>query len=195
MIDETEALRAVIEAGSEAPIIFTTGYTCRRALSIQDSPNHFYMAGSMGLASSIGTGLAHSLPELQVIVVDGDGSFLMNPSNTVMIRAQGITNLHHVVLDNRHYASTGNQPTTSSHVDFTAAAHALGYEDTTEATSVSHLTERLTAAVKNHTAGSTFSYCPVTSNGDAPGGRLEQPLHDMHRRFRHWLSTAAVSRN
>jgi sulfopyruvate decarboxylase subunit beta len=40
--------------------------------------NFFYLQHAMGLASSVGLGIALCRPELRVIVLDGDGSLLMN---------------------------------------------------------------------------------------------------------------------
>ena len=74
-----EAIETIIQSltGTEL-IISSTGMISRELFTIQDTPQNFYMLGSMGLASSIGLGLALSLPEKQVIVVEGDGSCLMN---------------------------------------------------------------------------------------------------------------------
>lgn len=77
-MNKTAVIRALIEATSTDPIIFTTGYSCRIARNVADRPNHFYMTGSMGLAASIGTGIALSTGRL-VVVVDGDGALAMNP--------------------------------------------------------------------------------------------------------------------
>ena len=47
---------------------------CRESFSIRDREENFYMIGSMGLASSIGLGVALCQPNHTVIVLDGDGN-------------------------------------------------------------------------------------------------------------------------
>jgi hypothetical protein len=42
--------------------------------SIGHRPNFFYLQHAMGLASSMGLGIALARPELRVVVLDGDGS-------------------------------------------------------------------------------------------------------------------------
>src|SRR2546429_4002341 len=46
--------------------------------SLGHRPNFFYLQHAMGLASSTGLGLALGLPHQKVVVLDGDGSLLMN---------------------------------------------------------------------------------------------------------------------
>jgi sulfopyruvate decarboxylase subunit beta len=189
-MDTDAAIRVVVESGADAAIIFTTGYTCRQALAVRDSPNHFYMTGSMGLAAVIGIGLAHARGDLPVIVVDGDGSFLMNPSNIVMIRACQVRNVHHLVLDNGEYASTGRQPTASRHVDLAGAARALGYDDVRSIGDRAQLAERLREVITRG-SGSAFSHCRVSSAESSPGARLQLPLQELRDRFGSWVAQVA----
>jgi thiamine pyrophosphate-dependent acetolactate synthase large subunit-like protein len=68
----------------------------------------------MGSASSVGLGLALARPDVRVIVLDGDGSLLMNLGSLVTIGSWQPANLTHIVLDNGRYAVTGGQPTPTS---------------------------------------------------------------------------------
>ena len=54
----------------------TTGKTGRELYEVEDCPNNLYMVGSMGCVSSLGLGLALTRKELDVVVIDGDGSCL-----------------------------------------------------------------------------------------------------------------------
>src|SRR5207253_10582189 len=84
---------------------------------------------SMGLASSIGLGLALARPDLHVIVLDGDGSLLMNLGSLATIGLLRPPNLIVVVMDNQEYATTGGQPTPTAHgADLEAAARAMRVE-------------------------------------------------------------------
>src|SRR5260363_186197 len=99
-MNKTVAIQQIILATTNQPIIFTTGYSCRIAAHLRHRPNHFYMTGSMGLAVALATGLP-------TVVVDGDGSLLMNPASLIVAGAIPDLSLLHVVLDDGVYASTG----------------------------------------------------------------------------------------
>ena len=62
---------------------------------------NFYTWGSMGLASSIGLGLAMAQPERRVFVLDGDGSLLMNLGSLATIGWVRPANLVVVVVGQR----------------------------------------------------------------------------------------------
>ncbi len=112
---------------SESVIIATTGYTGRELFALSDRDNQFYMVGSMGCASSLGLGLALARPDLQVVIIDGDGAALMRMGNFSTIGTYGRSNLIHLVLDNEAHDSTGAQATVSANVKFADIAAACGY--------------------------------------------------------------------
>ncbi len=99
---------------ADALVVVNTGLPSRELYSIRDVPNHFYMLGSLGLVSSIGLGLAIAVPDRRVVVIDGDGSILMNLGSLATIASISPGNLLHFVLDNGCYGSTGGQPTATS---------------------------------------------------------------------------------
>jgi sulfopyruvate decarboxylase subunit beta len=85
------------------------------------------MLGSMGLASSIGLGLALTRPDKKVIAIEGDGSVLMNMGSLATIASHDLHNYLLVIVDNGSYGSTGNQPTaTSMNTDLAAIAKGAG---------------------------------------------------------------------
>jgi thiamine pyrophosphate-dependent acetolactate synthase large subunit-like protein len=86
-----------------------------------DRPQNFYIWNSLGLASSIGLGLALAQPEQQIVVLDGDGGILMNPGALVTIARLAPQNLLCIVWDNGQYQLTGGQPTATSTVTDLAA--------------------------------------------------------------------------
>ncbi len=123
-----EALERLLAADDgRTVVIATTGYTGRELYALEDRPNHLYMVGSMGCASSLGLGLALARPGLQVVVVDGDGAALMRMGNFATLGAYRPPNLVHLLLDNGVHDSTGAQATVSAHVDFAQVARACGY--------------------------------------------------------------------
>ena len=104
-----EATRVAVELAGDAPIIGAVGNSTFDLVPF-DRPRNFYMWNSMGMASSIALGLALARPDLRVIVLDGDGSILMNLSSLATERACGVTNLVHVIWDNGGWEITGGQP-------------------------------------------------------------------------------------
>lgn len=124
-----EAIAVITESlkGDEL-VISANGMISRELFSIKDSPNNFYMLGSMGLASSIGFGLAYNSPNRKVVVIDGDGNILMNLGSLATISHFAPSNLVHFVLDNEMHASTGGQPTVSSTIKLEEVASAAGFK-------------------------------------------------------------------
>lgn len=122
-----EAIGLLAKQLKEEWVVATTGYTSRDLQAGADRPGNFYMIGSMGLAASVGLGLALSRPDRRVAVFDGDGSVLMGLGGLATIGALKPANLIHVVFDNEVFASTGNQPTYSGSVGLDALASASGY--------------------------------------------------------------------
>jgi sulfopyruvate decarboxylase subunit beta len=128
---EAIALAADAAQAQGALLISNIGLPSRELYATRDRPDNFYMLGSMGLASSIGLGLAlglaQSLPARRVIVLDGDGSVLMNLGTLATIAHYAPENYLLVILDNCCYGSTGSQPTcTHLGTDLAALALAAG---------------------------------------------------------------------
>jgi phosphonopyruvate decarboxylase len=124
----SEVLSHVLaHAPENTVLIATTGYTGRELYALADRPNHLYMVGSMGCASSLGLGLALARPDLHVVVLDGDGAALMRMGNLATLGAYGGANLTHLVLDNEAHDSTGAQSTVSAGIDFAGIAESCGY--------------------------------------------------------------------
>lgn len=123
-----EAIEVITESlkGDEL-VISANGLISRELFTIKESPRNFYMLGSMGLASSIGFGLAYNLPNRKLVVIDGDGNILMNLGSLATIGHFAPNNLIHFVLDNEMHASTGGQPTVSNTVRLEEVARAAGY--------------------------------------------------------------------
>jgi hypothetical protein len=126
-----EATRVIVELAGDAPIVASLGHPAYDLYAAGDRPQNFYTWGSMGLASSIGLGLALARPDVRVIVLDGDGSLLMNLGSLATIGLLRPANLVVVVMDNEEYATTGGQSTPTAHgADLEAAARAMGISST-----------------------------------------------------------------
>ena len=143
-MNRIEATRAIVELAGQAPIVASLGHPAYDLFAAGDRPENFYTWGSMGLASSIGIGLAMARPDLRVFVVDGDGSLLMNLGSLATIGLLQPANLVLVVMDNEEYATTGGQQTPTAHgADLDAAARAMGVARTATVRSVDELTREL----------------------------------------------------
>ena len=81
----------------------------------------------MGLASSLGLGIALALPRHKVVVIDGDGSLLMNLGTLSTLARYRPGNLLHIVFDNESLLSVGGFPTaTATGTDLAGVARACG---------------------------------------------------------------------
>ena len=107
---------------SDNPIIAANGYLSRDLYEVHDKPSNFYMIGSMGLASSIGLGLALKNKKKIFYIFDGDGNLLMNLGSLITIGVHKPKNLIHIVFDNGSHESTGGQPTESKNIQLDGVA-------------------------------------------------------------------------
>ena len=122
-----EATRIAAELAGDAPIIGGVGNSTFDLVPF-DRPRNFYMWNSMGQASSIGLGLALARPDLRVIVLDGDGSILMNLGSLATEVTSGVRNLVHVIWDNGGWEITGGQPAGSPFgIDLAGVARSCGF--------------------------------------------------------------------
>jgi thiamine pyrophosphate-dependent acetolactate synthase large subunit-like protein len=125
-MNRLDATKIIVSLAGDAPIVASLGHPAYDLFSAGDRPQNFYTWGSMGLASSIGLGLALARPDARVFVLDGDGSLLMNLGSLATIGLLQPANLVLVVMDNEEYATTGGQKTpTADGADLDAAARAM----------------------------------------------------------------------
>jgi thiamine pyrophosphate-dependent acetolactate synthase large subunit-like protein len=125
-----EATQLIASRAGESAIVASLGHPAYDLFAAGDRPLNFYTWGSMGMASSIGLGLAMARPGVRVIVLDGDGSLLMNLGSLATIGLIRPSNLVIVVMDNEEYATTGGQRTpTAFGADLAAAGRAMRIDD------------------------------------------------------------------
>lgn len=112
-------------------IVVTIMGACAQELyDLGHNDNFFYLQHAMGLASSVGLGLALHLPKEKIVVLDGDGSVLMNLGTLATLARYRPKNLVHIIFDNGSLLSTGgfDSHTTSGITDLAAMARAAGIE-------------------------------------------------------------------
>jgi thiamine pyrophosphate-dependent acetolactate synthase large subunit-like protein len=143
-LDATRQVLAALAPLGDVPIVASLGHPAYDLYAAGDRAANFYTWGSMGLASSIGLGLAMARPDLRVFVLDGDGSLLMNLGSLATIGWTRPANLVVIVWDNQEYGTTGGQQTATAHgADLETAARAMG----TVATATVGTSEALATAI------------------------------------------------
>lgn len=106
----SEILKEIVPILRDQLVVCNIGIPSQELHALDDQPTNFYMLGTMGLASSIGFGLALAQPK-PVIVIDGDGSILTNMGTLPTIANNATDNYILLIIDNGSYGSTGDQPT------------------------------------------------------------------------------------
>ncbi|GCE47328.1 sulfopyruvate decarboxylase subunit beta [Thermosporothrix hazakensis] len=123
----SDALRAIYPELQSRIVVTIMGATACELYALGHRPNFFYLQHAMGLASSLGMGIALALPSEKVIVLDGDGSLLMNLGTLSTMARYQPGNLLHIVFDNENMASIGGFPTaTATGTDLAGIARESG---------------------------------------------------------------------
>lgn len=146
-----DALQAVYPKLADVVVVTIMGAVAAELQSIGHRPNFFYLQHAMGLASSLGLGLALCRPEQQVVVFDGDGSVLMNLGGLTTLARYRPRNLVHVVFDNESLLSVGGFPTaTATGSDLAGIARAAGIPRTTTVDTLDAFTGAFDEALREH---------------------------------------------
>jgi len=146
-----DAMQAIYAQLEQHVVVTIMGAVAAELQSIGHRPNFFYLQHAMGLASSMGLGIALSRPELTVIVLDGDGSLLMNLGGLTTLARYRPKNLVHIVFDNESLLSVGGFPTaTSTGSDLAAIAAAAGVPRTETVHTLQDFQRVVSDAISGH---------------------------------------------
>ena len=96
--------------------------------AVRDAPENFYLEDAMGLALPVALGLAVAQPARQVVVVEGDGGFLMHMGGLVTVAAVAPANLTVLLIDNGMHGASGGQALASQDIDFAGLGRAVGLQ-------------------------------------------------------------------
>jgi phosphonopyruvate decarboxylase len=187
-----EALREVVARTPESStaILASTGYCGRELYAIADRANQLYMVGSMGCVVPLALGLARARPDLEVLMLDGDGAALMRMGAFATVGAYGPPNLRHLLLDNGVHDSTGGQGTVSPLVSFAGVAAACGYAEALETADVEDMSRWLEAPARGGPRFARLFTRPGTPQ-DLPRPSISPP--DVKARFmRHFQPAPGV---
>lgn len=166
-------------------LMATTGKTGRELYEVEDSDNNLYMVGSMGCVGSLGLGLAYTRKDIDVVVIDGDGSLLMRMGSLSTNGYYQSENMLHILLDNQVHDSTGGQNTVSHNVDFVNIAAACGYEKSCYIHNLYEL-EKCIQEWKM-TKGLTFIYLKISKGSKQNLGRPKVTPSEVKTRLQRFL--------
>ncbi|MDQ6883208.1 MAG: thiamine pyrophosphate-dependent enzyme [Candidatus Dormibacteraeota bacterium] len=131
-----DCLKAIYPALDDCAVVTIMGAVAAELYSLGHRANFFYLEHAMGLASSVGLGIALAQPDRKVVVIDGDGSVLMNLGGLTTMARSNPNNLVHLVFDNETLLSVGGgapggyrwfTTATSTGTDLAAVASAAGF--------------------------------------------------------------------
>ncbi|HLI90559.1 MAG TPA: thiamine pyrophosphate-dependent enzyme [Ktedonobacteraceae bacterium] len=180
-----DALQAIYPDLQDRIVVTIMGAVAAELYMLGHRPNFFYLEHAMGLASSMGLGIALAMPEQKVIVIDGDGSLLMNLGTLSTMARYRPGNLLHIVFDNESLLSVGGFPTaTATGTDLAGIARASGVPCVREA----HTPEALKASVTEALAGNTLT--TIISKVEAVGPKsfhMDLPLLENRFQFKRAL--------
>ena len=180
-----DALSAIYSDLEKHIVVTIMGAVAAELYMLGHRHNFFYLEHAMGLASSMGLGIALSMPEHKVIVIDGDGSLLMNLGTLSTMARYKPGNLLHIVFDNESLLSVGGFPTaTATGTDLAGIARASGIPAVIEANSP----DSLSNAVKKALDGSQMT--SIISKVEAVGPKtfhMDLPLLENRFQFKRSL--------
>ena len=166
-----ECLEAIYDELAGCAVVTIMGAVAVELYSLGHRPNFFYLEHAMGLASSMGLGIALSQPERKVVVLDGDGSVLMNLGGLTTLARYAPPNLTHIVFDNQSLLSVGGFPTaTATGSDLAGVARAAGIERSATVTGLEEFRAAAVAAIDTPELACLVAKVEPVGPGQLPHG-------------------------
>jgi sulfopyruvate decarboxylase subunit beta len=174
-------------------VVTIMGACAQELYDIGHKDNFFYLQHAMGLASSIGLGLAMHLPQERVVVLDGDGSVLMNLGTFATLARYRPANFVHIIFDNGSLLSTGgfDSHTTSGITNLASMARAAGVEHVTSVDSVMGFGDAVIDALNRREM--SVIVAKVAAVGPNHYG-MDLHLPENAFRFKRWIAARASPR-
>ncbi len=168
-----DALQAIYSDLQDKIVVTIMCAVAAELYTLGHHPNFFYLEHAMGLASSMGLGIALSMPQHKVVVIDGDGSLLMNLGTLSTMARYRPGNLLHIVFDNESLLSVGGFPTaTATGTDLAGIARASGIPSVMEADTLESIAKGTRDALASNTLTTIISKVeaigPKTFHMDLP---------------------------
>jgi phosphonopyruvate decarboxylase len=148
-------------------------------MRLAPSPLNYLAVGAMGQASSHALGLALGQPDRKVIVLDGDGSLLMNLGTLVSTAEAAPKNLFHFVMENGTYEANGGHPTPGKGVlSFAGVARSAGHKNVYKFSDLKVFEQQVGAILAEQ--GPVFVCLKIVSSGEQE--RDYSRIHGPHVR-------------
>lgn len=145
-----DCLKVIAPHFTEELVVTNIGGVRHEWYSLRPHPGNYHLQ-NLGLASSVGLGLALALPQRKVVIFDGDGSILLNLGSLATMANQCPKNLVHIVFDNECYESSRGAPTATSGVtDLAAIARGAGFAHVASVTDVQQFETAFLEALKRN---------------------------------------------
>jgi len=189
-VERAECLQMIYPELEDALVVTIMGACAQELYNLGHRENFFYLQHAMGLASSIGLGLATHLPNERVVVLDGDGSVLMNLGTFATLARYRPRNLIHVIFDNGSLLSTGGfaSQTAAGVTDLDAIARGAGIRHVAHAVTTLDFGEAYLAAVERREL--SVIVATVAAVGPDHYG-MDLQLGENAFRFRRWIQSRA----
>jgi sulfopyruvate decarboxylase subunit beta len=183
----SDALQTIYPELEKGIVVTIMGAVAVELFTIGHRHNFFYLEHAMGLASSMGLGIALAMPQHKVFVIDGDGSLLMNLGTLSTMARYKPGNLVHIVFDNESLLSVGGFPTaTATGTDLAGIARASGIPAVMEADTLESLQKSVNTALESNTLTT------IVSKVEAIGPKtfvMDLPLLENRFQFKRSLET------
>ena len=183
----SDALQVIYPELEQHIVVTIMGAVAAELYMLGHRHNFFYLEHAMGLASSMGLGIALSVPNSKVIVIDGDGSLLMNLGTLSTMARYKPGNLLHIVFDNESLLSVGGFPTaTATGTDLAGIARASGIPIVKEADTLDSLKTSVSDALASNTLTT------IVSKVEAIGPKtfhMDLPLLENRFQFARYLES------
>lgn len=185
-MERAQCLEVIHPELDDTLVVTIMGACAQELYDLGHRENFFYLQHAMGLASSIGLGLARHLPDERVLVLDGDGSVLMNLGTFATLARYAPPNLIHIVFDNGSLLSTGgfDSHTTSGVTDLAGVARAAGVPHVASVGTPMEFGEAYIAAVERNEL--SVIVARVRATGPDHYG-MDLALPENAFRFRRWI--------
>ena len=170
-LSREEAIKHIVEASGDDPIISTTGKASRELFEIREANGQghgrdFLTVGSMGHCSSIALGVALHQPEKTVWCIDGDGAALLHMGALPVIAYHHPKNMIHIVINNGAHETVGGQPTVMGGLSFRDIAKDCGYPHSVSVSDIESLDRELAAARQRKDLTMIEINCSLGSRAD-----------------------------
>jgi sulfopyruvate decarboxylase subunit beta len=187
MMKRDQCLRALARHVKDDDIVVAVFTSAFEWIAIRPSPLNYIMVGAMGLGSSHALGLAIGRPDRRVILLDGDGSLLMNLGALVTVAHAAPKNLIHFVVENGTYEANGSHPIPGrDKVDFAGLATAAGYRSCEAFSALADFESRVGECLRRE--GPTFATLKIAASATPDFDYGHMHGAKVRQEFRHALA-------